>query len=239
MVENIVLGQSLSEMLKSVDTNVLTYGIVIALVAIAVAVMWTSESIHRRKGRDSQAKKRIAEIVNQAVPEGEKVTVAFADWLTVDNDYKAGKRTTRYWRFAIGFNDSRIYIIPVSIGDNEKITGKDCVCVERSQLGLVNAKENGKWMELYGRDRKKICTLKVEAYYTTGMLANQPVDIAQPEAAEEFKKLIRSWLQAVNSANGVSATGFHNNAGALDLKAQVGDPENKGYAAGSQPGDKK
>ncbi len=60
------------------------------------------------------------------------------------------------------------------------------------------------------------------------------MDIAQPEAAAEFKKLIRLWLQAVNDTNGVKATGYHNNASAFDLKAQTGDPENKGVAASAQ-----
>lgn len=219
--------------IKEMDKELLVWVLVIGGMVAAAAVMYIVDCVHKRKGRDSAAKKRIEEIVAQAVPEGERVTAAFAEWLTVDNDYKAGYRTTRYWQYAIGFNDNRIYIIPVTIYANETIAPKECMCVERSQLGLVNGRQNGKWMELYTRERKKICTLRVEAYYTKGA-GNQPVDIAQPEAAAEFKKLIRLWLQAVNDTNGVKATGYHNNASAFDLKAQTGDPENKGVAASAQ-----
>lgn len=228
------LGVIMAVSFESMDTDTLAIIIVIVLAVVAAAVFFVADLIHKQKGRDSLAKKRIGEIVEQAIPEGERVTAAFADWLTVDNDYKAGRRTTRYWQFAIGFNDNRIYIIPVTIYDNETIKPKECICVERSQLGLVNGKENGKWMELYTKEQKKICTLKVEAYYTKGLGGSQLVDIAQPEAAAEFKKLIRLWLKVVNDTNGVRATGYYNNAQALDLKTQNSDPENKGMAASAQ-----
>ena len=220
--------------IESMDTSLLSWIIVIALIAVAVVILFAQDSIHKRKGRNSKAKKRIEEIVALAVPEGEKVTAAFADWRTSDSDYKAGRRTVRFWQFAIGFNDSRIYIIPITVHDNETITSKECICVERSQLGLVNGKENGNWMELYTKEQKKICTLKVDAFYTKGFLGSQIVDIAQPEAAAEFKKLVRSWLKVVNDSNGVQATGFYNNAGAMNLKAQFGNPENTGFAASAQ-----
>lgn len=73
-----------------------------------------------------------------------------------------------------------------------------------------------------------------ESYYTKGLGGSQPVDIAQPEAAADFKKLICLWLKVVNETNGVKATGHYNNAGAFDLKAQTSDPENKGVAASAQ-----
>lgn len=219
--------------IKEMDRELLVWVLVIGGMVIAAAVMYIVDCVHKRKGRDSAAKKRIGEIVAQAVPEGERVTAAFAEWLTVDNDYKAGYKTTRYWQYAIGFNDNRIYIIPVTIYANETIVPKECMCVERSQLGLVNGRQNGKWMELYTKERKKICTLRVEAYYTKGA-GNQPVDIAQPEAAAEFKKLIRLWLQVVNDTNGVKATGYHNNASAFDLKTQTADSENAESTASAQ-----
>lgn len=214
-------------------TEALTWIIVILLLAGMAAVVLLKDMVHMKKGVNSRAKARIEEIVAQSVPEGEKVTAAYASWMTVDSQPMKGKTIYRYWWYAVGFNDARIYIIPISIdNEGENISGKGCICVERSQLGLVNGKESGNWMELYGKDRKKICTLKVEASNTKGPC--HLVDIAQPEAAKDFQRLIRLWLDVVNNANGVKATGYYNNARMYDLKTQTGDPLNGGLAVSAQ-----
>lgn len=214
---------------KGLTSEALTWIIVISFVVGIVVILFLQEIIHMRRGVNSRAKARIAEIVTRTVPEGEKVTAAYASWMTVDSQPLKGKTIYRYWWYAIGFNDARIYIIPVFIDDKgENISGKESFCIERSQLGLVNGRERGNWMELYGKDQKKICTLKVEASNTRGSC--HLVDIAQPEAAKEFQRLIRLWLEVVNNANGVKATGFYNNAKMHDLKAQSGDPLNGGAA---------
>lgn len=207
--------------------------IVILFIAGMTAVLLLKDFIHKRKGKNSRAKMRIEEIVAQTVPEGERVTAAYASWMTVDNQPMKGKTIYRYWWYAIGFNESRIYIIPIAIDNKgENINGRDSLCIERSELGLVNGKKSGNWMELYGKDQRKICTLKVEASNIMG--GCHLVDIAQPEAAKAFQQLIRLWLDVVNSTNGVEATGFHNNARMHDLKGQNGDPLNEGFAVSAQ-----
>lgn len=214
-------------------TEALTWIIVILFVVGMVVVLSLREMVHKKKGINSRAKARIEEIVAQTVPKGEKVTAAYASWMTVDSQPMKGKTIYRYWWYAIGFNDARIYIIPISIDNKgENISGKGSFCVERSQLGLVNGKESGNWMELYGKDQKKICTLKVEASNTQGSC--HLVDIAQPEAAKDFQRLIRLWLDVVNNTNGVKATGYYNNAKMHDLKTQQGDPLNGGLAVSAQ-----
>ncbi len=216
------------------DNGITTDGIIVLAVlgvaVLAVAVMFLLDAVCKKKGQNSEAKKTVAEIVKQISGE-DKVTPAYAKWMTVDGDYKAGKRITRYWWYAIGFNRERIYIAPISIsGKNGKVSYKNSFCVERTQLGLVNGKKNGNWMELYDKQKQKICTLKVEASNTNSMLGSDSINITQPEAAKAWKEQINLWLDVVNGANDVKSTGFYNNSKAADLKGQYGDPENKGSA---------
>lgn len=225
---------SIGDMVLLDENGITTEGIIL-LVVLAVAViagiaMQIPNILNKKKGSDSEEKKRVAEIV-QKISGGDKVTPAYAKWMTVDGNYKEGKRTYRYWWYAIGFNNERIYIAPITVSDKDgKISYKDAFCIERSQLGLVNGKKNGDWMELYDKKKQKLCTLKVEANNTKGTLGNDKVNITQPEAVQAWKELVNLWLDAVNSANGVQATGFYNNSKATDLKGQFGNPENKGSA---------
>lgn len=209
--------------------------IVIILFVVSFAIFMFIDFLHKKKGGNSKEKKRIEELVAQAVPAGERVTTAYASWLTVESLPTKGKRIYRYWWFAIGFNNERIYIVPISISDNgEKISSKGSVCIERSQLGLVNGRKNGNWVELYDKNQKKICTMRVEAYNTKGAAGTHMVDIAQPEAAKAFREFVSLWMNMVNSTNGVRATGFWNNARAFDIKSQAGNPTNTGFAASAQ-----
>ena len=209
--------------------------IVIILFVVSFTIFMFVDFLHKKKGGDSKEKKRIEELVLQTVPAGERVTTAYASWLTVESLPTKGKKIYRYWWFAIGFNHERIYIVPITISNNgEKIDSKGSVCIERSQLGLVNARKNGNWVELYDKSQKKICTMRVEAYNTKGTAGTHMVDIAQPEAAKAFRELVSLWMNMVNSTNGVQATGFLNNAKAFELKAQFGNPANTGFAASAQ-----
>lgn len=200
----------------------------IALCVIAVVAMWIPNIRNKKKGLDSDEKKEVAEIVGQ-IAGGDKVTSAYASWMTIERIPKEGKKVYRYWWYAIGFNNERIYIAPISVSDKEgKISYKTSFCVEHSQLGLVNGRKKGKWMELYDKKMQKICTLKVEAVNTKDALGNHKVNITQPEAARAWQELENLWLDTVNRVNGVQATGFYNNSKAMDLKGQFANPMDGG-----------
>lgn len=200
----------------------------IAFCVIMSVILWIPNIRARKKGGDSEEKKRIAEIVDQ-IAAGDKVTPAYASWMTVESRPFEGIKLYRYWWYAIGFNSQRIYIAPISISDEDgKISYKDSFCIERSQLGLVNGRKNGKWLELYDKKKQKICTLKVQAVNTKDSLGNDKVNITQPEAAEAWQELIKQWLDTVNSMNGVQATGFYNNSKMTDLKGQASNPMGTG-----------
>lgn len=215
---------------EGLTTDGLTAIFVIAFVVIIVLVLYIPNILSKKKGLNSEEKKRIAEIVEK-IAGGDKVTPAYANWMTVERLTKEGKKLYRYWWYAIGFNNDRIYMAPISVSDKDgSISYKDAVCIERSQLGLVNGKKNGNWMELYDKEKQKICTLKVEAVNTKDALGNHKVNINQPEAAKAWQELVNLWLDAVNSTNGVQATGFYNNAKGNDLKGQFGNPTGGGSA---------
>lgn len=83
---------------------------------------------------------------------------------------------------------------------------------------------------MYDKENQKICTLRAEATNTKDALGNHKVNIAQPEAAKAWQELVNQWLDEVNNANGVQATGFYNNAKGHDLRGQFGNPTNGGSA---------
>lgn len=221
---------------KLFDDNGLTstgYGaIAFAVIAVIVVIaMYIPNILNKKKGMDSPAKKRVEEIVKE-ISAGDSVTPAYASWMTSESRAFEGKRITRFWYYAVGFNKDRIYIAPLTISgkNGENINYKNAFRVERSQLGLVNGKKNGKWMELYDKEMKKICTLKVEAVNTKDSLGNAQFNLTQPEAEKAWQEHVNLWLDLVNSANGVQATGFYNNAKGTDIKGQFGNPKDDGSA---------
>lgn len=84
---------------------------------------------------------------------------------------------------------------------------------------------------MYDKQKRKICTLKVEAVNTRDALGNHKVNITQPEAAKAWKELINLWLDMVNRVNGVQATGFYNNSKMSDMEGQFGNPMDEGEAS--------
>lgn len=185
-------------------------GVIVFLVLVIGVVAWTfiSNTINKKKGADSQEKNRIKEIINEVVQNGESVTVAYANWTSIEYAYKEGKKIYKYWWYAVGFNTDRIYMVPLRITKEGQISYDKHFCIEKSELGMVNAKENDNWIELYDKNKEKIVSLRVEKSNTKdtkGCLVN----IQQPEEEQAWIAFVNRWLDEVNRANGVKPSGRH------------------------------
>lgn len=179
--------------------------IVIAVVFIAIIAAYVLIKGHfnEKKGVDSEEKKDIEALIQKITPVGEKITAAYATWQWTTWQGKAS--TTTYWYYAIGFNDDAIYVAPLSFAGGD-MSHSDSYCIKKEELGIVNADKTGTWVELYDKSQKIIVSLMVMASNTRDDKYH-PVNIQQAEAAQAFKEWSAKWLEEVNGANGVTATG--------------------------------
>lgn len=175
-------------------------GIVIVIIVL-IAGVYVKVSVDEKKGIDSEEKKKIQEIVRGIVPAGEEYTAVYAY-----KELKTAHHTT-CWPYAIGFNQERIYVIPLSI-TKEEISYSDFFMIEKEELGVVNSIGNTEiltWAAFYDENRKELLSIWVRESNTKDSKA-YPVNIQQKEEMREFAKLINRWMEEVNTAHGVVAS---------------------------------
>ena len=85
----------------------MTTYIIIGVIAIVVlfVIVYVKMSIDEKKGADSEEKRKIRNIVNKVVPNGESYTVAYGtrEELTLGGGGRTVTTTTKYWYYAVGF----------------------------------------------------------------------------------------------------------------------------------------
>lgn len=177
---------------------------IFAVIAIAVLIAGIIVKMHfdEKKGVDSEEKRKVAEIVRRAVPAGEEYTAAYAYW---EENTRASKTC---WFYAIGFNSERIYVVPLSITKGE-IGYSDSFVIEKSKLGIVNGirnKDTLTWAAFYDEKQQKILSIWVRESNTKDSKC-YPVNIQQKEEMRKFGQLVNQWMDEVNSAHGVTASG--------------------------------
>lgn len=173
--------------------------IVIAALIIAIVVKMHFDEM---KGIDSEEKRKVAEIVRKVVPEGEEYTAAYAYW---ENNRRYSKTC---WFYAIGFNSERIYVVPLSITKDE-IDYSNSFVIEKSRLGIVNGSRNKEvltWAAFYDEAQKHILSIWVRESNTKDFKC-YPVNIQQKEEMIKFGQLVNQWMDEVNTAHGVTASG--------------------------------
>lgn len=174
----------------------------VAVFAVLVIGILIKMHFDEKKGVDSEEKRKVAEIVKRIVPAGEEYTAAYAYWA----------RNMRYsktcWFYAIGFNAERIYLAPLSIANGVISYAKPFV-IEKSRLGIVNGsgnKEKAVWAAFYNEEQNHILSLWVRESNTKDSKC-YPVNIQQKEETVKFAELINRWMDEVNTAHGVTASG--------------------------------
>lgn len=191
-------------------------------VICAIIYFVVQETRMTKQGVNSAEKQRIAQIIAE-VSNNEAVTPAYAFWSTQEHQFNSRKITHYYWWYAIGFSKERIYVVPIQISDTtpRNITYQNFLAIEPDQLGLVNGKKNSNWMELYDKEGNKIVSLRVWSSVTASSVSDHRINVNQKEAAEVWQKeIVPYWMERVNTANNRQATGFTNNAKALDFSGK-------------------
>jgi len=185
-------------------------GVIVLLAFVIVFCAWgyISNALNKRKGVDSPDMKQIKAIISEVIPEYEKVTIAYANWMTVDNNAKKGKTTYQYWWRAVGFNSERLYVVPLIFSKDGTISYKQHFCIEKSELGMVNAKKDDNWIQLFNKNKEIIMSLRVEKSNVKN-LKGCPVNIQQADEEKAWISFVSRWLDEVNRTNGVTASGHH------------------------------
>ena len=182
----------------------MTTYIIIGVIAIVVlfVIVYVKMSIDEKKGADSEEKRKIRNIVNKVVPNGESYTVAYGtrEELTLGGGGRTVTTTTKYWYYAVGFKPGDLYLIPLSFAGGD-VSYSEPIHFGKGDLGMVEAKKG--YTVIYDKDRKEILTLYVVESNTKDDKYH-PVNIQQKEEAEAFAQFSQALMQEVNAANGIT-----------------------------------
>ena len=186
-------------------TSYIVIGIVV--VVVLFIFFYIRENINEKKGMNSEDKQAIKDIVNKLVPNAEEYMAAYAYWEL--KNFGGGGRTitttTRYWYYAVAFKPGTIYVIPLSYSGGAVSHG-DPICLNKENLGMVNAKAGESWASFYDLEGKEIVSLAV-IFYNTKSDKYHPVNIQQKEEQEAFAEFVRDFMAEVNGYRQVTVSG--------------------------------
>ena len=168
-------------------------------------IVYVKMSIDEKKGADSEEKRKIRNIVNKVVPNGESYTVAYGtrEELTLGGGGRTVTTTTKYWYYAVGFKPGDLYLIPLSFAGGD-VSYSEPIHFGKGDLGMVEAKKGH--TVIYDKDRKEILTLYVVESNTKDDKYH-PVNIQQKEEAAAFEKFAKDFQECVNRERGVDKKG--------------------------------
>lgn len=185
------------------EIDIKSVALVVGIIIIVTVIVMVKQHFDEKKGVDSDEKKDIEALVRKLAPEGQSLTAAYASWQWTT--YQGRTTTTKYWYYAIGFNEDALYVVPLSFAGGDMSYG-DCWCVKKEELGIVNGIQNGDWIELYDKNQEKMIQLMVKGSNTRDDQFH-PVNIQQQDAAKAFQEWRNRWMEEVNAANNVTVTG--------------------------------
>ena len=153
--------------------------------------------IGKKRMESGVDKRKLQYIMSKVVTSGENYTTAYASWYDVDFPKWGRHYTTSYWYYAIGFNDTRIYIVPLKFECGE-IYYKNYYCVEKSMVAKVESEPKYGKIKFFDRNGNIIAHLHVEESnnYSHG---NGNINLYQKEEFEAFCNLIVNWTSEINS----------------------------------------
>ncbi|MBQ2803638.1 MAG: hypothetical protein IJF07_07045 [Lachnospiraceae bacterium] len=156
--------------------------------------------ISKKKMETGVDKRKIQYVLQDIVPPGESYTVAYASWYRMDYKGIGRHYTTNYWYYAIGFNESRIYIAPLMLEDGE-IYYSNYSCIEKSMVSKVESEPQYGKITLFGKNDKLLAHLQVEDENNSSH-GNGNINLYQKEEAKAFRELVENWTAEIN--NGMS-----------------------------------
>lgn len=179
-----------------------TAAVFVAAVAIYIIVR---EKINLRRAATGEDKERLRRAVAQVLPGETGYQVAYGHYEEVE--WIARKRITTYFCYALAFDASRIWVIPLRF-DKEHILPREPVLITRDNLGCADIRvlndKKGKLRRLdftlYSRNGVRVLNCVVEVNNTRDDRFHH-VNIIQAEECARFGRLIDSMATQVNRNN--------------------------------------
>lgn len=187
---------------SNLTTKQTIIGIVVMFVVIFIYVT-IREKINTKKANTGEDKRKLVSLLQKAVPEYQSCTLAYGSWEW--KTYQGRRTTTKYWYYGVAFNDEALYVVPLSC-DGGDLSYSNTYIVKKEDIGIVNSKKGENWMELYDRNQKEILSVMVDAK-SLNEDKFHPVNIIQEEESKKFVQWKDKWMDEINSARGVNATG--------------------------------
>lgn len=153
--------------------------------------------ISKKKMEAGVDKRKIQYVLQNIIPPGENYTAAYASWYRVDYPKFGRNYITNYWYYAIGFNESRIYIVPLMLEDGE-IYYSSYNCIEKSMVSKVESEPQYGKITLFDRNNRLLAHLQVDDENNSSH-GNGNINLYQKEEAKAFRELVENWTAEINA----------------------------------------
>ncbi len=153
--------------------------------------------ISKRKMETGEDKRKIQDALNAVIPAGESFTAAYAFWYHAELPKFSRYYKTTYWYYAIGFNENRIYIVPLKLEKGEIYYGGHS-CIEKANVGRVESEPRYGKITLYDRNNVLLAHLQVDDENNSSH-GNGNINLYQKEEAKAFRELIENWTAEINA----------------------------------------
>ncbi len=157
--------------------------------------------ISKKKMENGEDKRRIQDVLKAAIPAGESYTAAYAYWYHAELPKFSRYYKTTYWYYAVGFNENRIYVVPLKPEGGE-IYYSNCSCIERSMVSRVESEPRYGKIKLFDQNNKLLAHLRVDDENNSSH-GNGNINLYQKEEAKAFRALVERWTAEINA--GISA----------------------------------
>ncbi len=153
--------------------------------------------ISKRKMETGEDKRKIQDVLNAVIPAGESFTAAYAFWYHAYLPKFSKHYKTTYWYYAIGFNENRIYIVPLKL-EKGKIYYSGHSCIERANVGRVESEPRYGKIKLFDRNNVLLAHLQVDDENNSSH-GNGNINLYQKEEAQAFRELVERWTAEINA----------------------------------------
>lgn len=185
------------------DISNYTWLIIVGIVAVCVIWSNLKESKNKKLAQTGADMQRLKDAVARVLPGETGYTVAYAHYEDVQH-YGRSTRTT-YYAYALAFDASRLWIIPVGFKNNEILPGKPYLASDNT--GMADVTPHMKKDELQGvtvilRNKMGEAPTHIDVdVWNTRKDRFHHLNICQPEECRQFHTFITGMAETVAKEN--------------------------------------
>lgn len=163
----------------------LMLGLIVLVIALYICIKYF---VDKHKGKNSEERRRILEIVREVIPAEESYVPVYTCWTEHYGN------SSRSWYYAMGITDDKLYVVPLYIAG--KVIGYDkSFVIPKNSLGKIDSGKPGgafRYVKLYDQNQKEFLKFEVNEV-NTKMDKTMPLNIVQVEEFRAFVKKLDEW----------------------------------------------